>query len=248
MVSLMPVRRSATQQRNPATRLCRPLAESIPITEQASNALTQMNDIIARQGSLANVSLEQAKFLLTSLGALAGAQTEVLQKRIEDLEAAAEKAQQVAHHMASQAAEIQDQIDELKGDDVSIEDRRHEKALQDAKDEAQKNNTLNTAAYQNLVKLENQLHLLKLQHIKEQNAATNAASGSGSGTAGGDSGGSPTRQSSGSAVAGVAPTVTSPCTCKVPSSAVNKLGPQIQATLMQRQAMSRVNILTGKPN
>jgi hypothetical protein len=105
----------------------------IAITEQASQALATMNDILSRQGTLANVSLDQAKDLLTNLGALAGAQAEVLQKRIEDLTAAAERAKEVADQMADQAASIQDQIDELNGDDTSIEDRRHQKALDDLK-------------------------------------------------------------------------------------------------------------------
>jgi tape measure domain-containing protein len=227
----------------------------IPITEQASSALTQMNEIIARQGTLANVSLDQAKFLLTSLGALAGAQTEVLQKRIEDLEAAAEKAQEVADQMASQAAEIQDQIDELKGDDVSIEDRRHQKALQDAKDEAQKNNTLNTAAYQNLVKLENQLHLLKLQHIKEQQAANDSGSGSsssnGTGSGNGTSNGTSSRPSN-VASSGAIPPVQIHFHGDIvgtdAKSLANYLRTAMAAELKSLQAMSRVNILTGKPN
>jgi len=145
-----------------------------------------MNDILSRQGTFANVSLDEAKDLLKNLSALAGAQTEVLQKRIEDLEAAAERAKEVADQMADEAASIEDQIDELNGDDTAIEDRRHLKALQDIKDEATKNNTLNTAAYNNLVKLGDQLHALKLKHIKEQQQAQNpddVSSTNGSGSA-----------------------------------------------------------------
>jgi tape measure domain-containing protein len=143
----------------------------IPVTEQASQALATMNDILSRQGTLANVSLDQAKRLLNDLGALAGAQAEVLQKRIEELEAAAEKAKEVAAQMADEAASLQDQIDELNGDDSAIEDRRHQKALDDLKAEAIANGQLGSAAYKHLLDLENQLHDLKLKHIQEQQAA-----------------------------------------------------------------------------
>ena len=225
----------------------------IPITEQASNALNIMNQIIAQQGSLANVSLDQAKFLLTNLGALAGAQTEVLTKRIQDLEAAAEKAQEVAQQMADQASDIQDQIDEFNGNDEAIEDRRHEKSLDDIKTEAEKNNTLNTAAYQNLIKLEDQLHALKLAHIKEQQDAANTDAGS----AGSGSGSSSSSSASPSS-AGLAPTQQGGITLNIhlpPGTTIigndlNKAGEQLAAPILKQlqaiQARSRVNIITNK--
>ena len=179
----------------------------IPITEQASNALNVLNQILNQQGTLANVSLDQAKRLLNDLGALAGAQAEVLQRRIEQLEAAAEKAKEVADQMADQAASLQDQIDELNGNDESIEDRRHQKALDDLAAEAKANNTQYTAQYKNLVALEDQLHTLKLKHIADEAKAsgdTSAGSGSASSkpSTGGIGGGGTGSSSSGGGFGG----------------------------------------------
>jgi hypothetical protein len=225
----------------------------IPITEQASQALAILNDILSRQGTVANVSLEQVKFLFTNLGALAGAQTEILTKRIEDLEAAAEKAKEIATQMADQATEIQDQIDELEGNDVSIEDRRHTKALQDAKDEATKNNTLNTAAYANLVKLEDQLHTLKLQHIKEQQQASNAGSGTGSGSGSSSSGSAPAR----SGASGAIPSQVIALHVHIEggtfvgndlSKVGEQVGPSVLKFIQRVQQQSRVNVITQKRN
>ncbi len=154
-----------------------------------------MNDIIGRQGSLANVSLDQAQYLLKNLGVLAGAQTEILTKRIEDLQAAAEKAKEVADKMADEASDLQDQIDEINGNNESIEDRRHQQKLDDLKSEAEADGQLNTAAYKHLIDLENQLHALKLKNIADQQAqaatsnTTASTASSSSGTSGGLGGG-----------------------------------------------------------
>jgi tape measure domain-containing protein len=226
----------------------------IPITEQASNALNVMNEILTQQGTLANVSLDQAKFLLTNLGALAGAQTEILTKRIADLEAAAEKAKEVADQMADEANDIQDQIDELNGDDTSIEDRRHLKALADIKDEATKNDTLNTAAYANLVKLEDQLHQLKLQHIAEQNAAANTSTDSGSGSGSGTGSSSNATAASG----GLAPSGSQVIALHIHLESPTLIGSDVDkaavafakpilAQIQRIQANSRVDVITGKP-
>ncbi len=149
----------------------------IPVTEQASRALAIMNDELFRTGTLANVSLEDAKFLLNSLGVLAGAQTEVLRKRIEELTQAAQHAEEVAKKMADDAASIQDQIDQLQGNDTAIEDRRHAKKLKDLEDEAKADGSERTDAYRNLIELENKLHTLKMQNIQTQAAAQQHANG-----------------------------------------------------------------------
>lgn len=80
--------------------------------------------------------------------------------------------------MAGEAASLQDQIDQLQGNQGDIEDRRHAKALTDMKAEAEAQGTLNSAAYRNLVDLENTLHDLKLKNLQQRAAAANKVSSS----------------------------------------------------------------------
>lgn len=140
----------------------------IAVTEASSRALTEMNDILGRGGTLATVWLDQAKFLLKNLGALAGAQAQVLTQRIAELEAVAQRTEETASRMRDEAASIQDQIDQLNGNESDIEDRRHAKKLADIKTEADASGTSNTAEYRKLVDLESQLHDLKLSNLQKQ--------------------------------------------------------------------------------
>jgi tape measure domain-containing protein len=153
----------------------------VAIGADAERAFSLMNDQLTRTGTLADVSLDEAKFLLTNLGGLAGAQTQVLVDRINELEQAAEKTRQVAEQMANEASDLQDQIDQLQGNDSAIEDRRHQQKLADLKAEAEANNTISTAAYRNLIALEDKLHDLKLANIKSEAdaSAKNKANSSG---------------------------------------------------------------------
>jgi TP901 family phage tail tape measure protein len=154
-------------------------------------AMKALNEQLSRGVTYQTLDLTTAKNVLEQIGPLIGAGAQVLQQRLDDLNAAAEHAQEVAKQMADQADSIQDQIDQLTGNDQDIEDRRHDNALENIEDEAKLNGTLNTAEYNRLVSLENQLHQLKLQNIqKEKKANADASGGGGSSESGGPPGSS----------------------------------------------------------
>lgn len=155
----------------------------IALTAQQTAAMNQLNEALSRGVTYQTLDLSSARFILEQIGPLIGAGAQILQQRLNDLSAAAEKAQQVADQMANEANDLQDQIDQLEGNDTGIEDRRHAQKLADLKAEAEANGTAGTAAYNQLVQLEDKLHTLKLQNIKKEQQA------SGSGVNSSDAGG-----------------------------------------------------------
>jgi hypothetical protein len=63
-----------------------------------------------------------------------------------------------------------DEIDQLEGNQESIEDRRDGKKLQDLAEEARAAGTQNSQGYRDLVDLENRLHDLKVRNLQKQAA------------------------------------------------------------------------------
>ena len=135
---------------------------------------------------------------------------------------------------------------------TAIEDRRHQKELDDLKAAAQAAGQLSSAQYQQDVANENALHALKLKNLQTQNQS--------GGSGGSSGGGSPTSSSSdGSAAASGlasrgAPTQTiaihlnGPIIGTNPKDLAKYLGMAMKDELQSIQARSRVNIITGKPN
>lgn len=154
------------------------------LSGEQKKAFKTLREELARYGTLQNVSLSTAQDLLLQIGHLIGSQAQVLQDRIRELQQAAEQAQQTANRMAEEAASVQDEIDQLAGNEGDIEQRRHERRLADLRAEAEATGTLNTAAYRQLVDLENELHRLKMKNLREQGQASG---GSGGGSLGGGS-------------------------------------------------------------
>jgi len=144
--------------------------------------------------------------------------------------------------MADEANSIQDQIDQLTGNDTDIEDRRHENALKNIEQKAEENGTLNTAEYNKLVQLENQLHDLKMANIRKEQQANGTApqSGEGSGRApqngdnapsrgptNGDNGGRQPSQPQNTPSAQPAPNITVTVQGSIIGTDPNKLGEQL---------------------
>ncbi len=154
------------------------------LSGEQKKAFKTLREELGRYGTLQNVSLGTAQVLLLQIGHLIGAQAQVLQDRNRELQQAAEQAQQTANRMAEQAASVQDQIDQLAGNEGDIEQRRHERRLADLRAEAEATGTLNTAAHRQIVDLENELHRLKMKNLREQGQASG---GSGGGSLGGGS-------------------------------------------------------------
>jgi TP901 family phage tail tape measure protein len=105
------------------------------------------------------------------------------------LEAAAQRAQQLVDQVKAAndalnqlAQDTQDALDQEEGNDTAIEDRRHQKELDDLQAAAKAANQLNSQVYLQAVQQENQLHALKLKNIAAQQAAQNGSSNSGSGS------------------------------------------------------------------
>jgi len=135
--------------------------------EQAA-ALKLLNERLSQSAQLTNLSLDEAKYLLSTLGPLAGGAAGLIERRIQELTEAASKAEAAANRMKDEATDLQDQIDQLLGNDLSIEDRRHAKKLADLEAEARANGTLNSAEYRQLIDLENKLHALKMANIRKE--------------------------------------------------------------------------------
>jgi DNA repair exonuclease SbcCD ATPase subunit len=161
----------------------------ITLNNEQLAAQHALNEELQRSGDLRNIGLESAKNILAQIGPLIGGEAQILADHIRELEDAAKQAQETAKNMADEAAQVQDEIDQLQGNDGSIEERRHAKRLQDIKDEAEANGTVNTAAYNQLVELENKLHNLKLQNLRNEGKATSSGGGGGEGAGGSGPGG-----------------------------------------------------------
>ncbi|MEO7325359.1 MAG: hypothetical protein ABIW82_11075 [Dokdonella sp.] len=140
-----------------------------------------MNETLQRGGGIQNLSIDAATDLLNRLGDAAGAQTQVLIAHINELQAAADRTLQAAQRIKDETASIQDQIDQINGNEAGIEDRRHAKKLADLQAEADANGTASTFEYRHLTDLENQLHDLKLKNLQSE--------GKGGGSGGGGVGG-----------------------------------------------------------
>lgn len=71
-------------------------------------------------------------------------------------------------------------LDQETGNDTALEDRRHQKQLDDLTAAADAAGKLNSAAYQQAVSQEDALHALKLKNIESEADAQKKASGGGS--------------------------------------------------------------------
>ena len=142
----------------------------IAIGPAQAAAMKELNALLMQDANLTNVGLQDAKYLLETLGPLAGGAAQILEARISELQAAADRAADTASRMRDQARDMLDQIAELEGDQSSIEDRRHQTKLQDLFNEAQEAGTLNSQGYRDLVALENRLHALKVSNLQKQAA------------------------------------------------------------------------------
>jgi hypothetical protein len=96
------------------------------------------------------------------------------------LEAAAQRAQQLVDQVKQAndafnqlASDTQDALDEQEGNQQAIEDRRHQKELDDLQDAAKAANQLNSQTYLQAVANENKLHALKIANIQSEQAAQN---------------------------------------------------------------------------
>lgn len=147
----------------------------VAMTIDQQKAMRQLNEELVRSGTLQNVSLADAKYLLETLGGLIGGSAQILATRINELEAAAQQAEDVARRMADEAASLQDQIDQLEGNANAIEDRRHQRKLADLRAEAEAEGLSHAAAYRNLVDLENKLHELKVKNLRDEANARSRA-------------------------------------------------------------------------
>jgi tape measure domain-containing protein len=116
------------------------------------------------------------------------------------LEAAAQRAQQLVDQVKQAndalnqlAQDTQDALDEEEGNQTAIEDRRHQKELDDLQAAAKAANQLNSQVYLQAVQQENQLHALKLKNLAAQQAAQNGGtsptSSNGSGSSAKSNGG-----------------------------------------------------------
>jgi TP901 family phage tail tape measure protein len=113
--------------------------------------------------------------------------------RVQALADATKAAKQQFDQLTQSA---QDALDEAAGNDTAIEDRRHQKQLDDLKTAAKAANELNSAEYQQAVDNENKLHDLKSKNIKDEAnqreaSRTTSNSGSGGGSSGGGSSSTP---------------------------------------------------------
>jgi TP901 family phage tail tape measure protein len=117
--------------------------------------------------------------------------------RVQALADATKAAKQQFDDLAQSA---QDALDEAAGNDSAIEDRRHQKQLDDLKAAAKAANELNSAEYQKAVDNENKLHDLKIQNIKDEakqkNASSNPSTSGGNSSGGSSSNGSSSSESS----------------------------------------------------
>jgi tape measure domain-containing protein len=179
------------------------------------------------------------------------------------LEQAADRTRQLADEakQAKQAyddlsASIQDQLDEAEGNQAGIEERRHEKALQNLQDEAKAAGQLNSAQYNQDVANENKLHQLKLKNLKDQDKGSGGNGGGDASPTGGGVGGGGNGSGSGTSGAGIGgPTVNVTVHVAQGGTVIGgtkkdiatALGPEIANALKAIQSNARVNIFTGKP-
>jgi hypothetical protein len=151
-----------------------------------------------------------------------------LQPLQQALEAAAQRAEQLAEKTKEDidafdqlAQSAQDALDEEEGNQDDLEDRRHQKQLDDLKAAAEAAGKLNSQQHLAAVAAENKLHALKMADIQKQQDAQN-----GSGSAN-DSGSS--SATSGSKGGGVIPTRYVQHTFATPAGKLNALVPEPQS-------------------
>ena len=114
---------------------------------------------------------------------------EELQPLQQALDAATQRAQQLSDTLKQAvdsfnqtSADLQDALDQEAGNLEAIEDRRHQKALDNIKAEAQAAGKLNSQQYQQDVANENALHALKLKNLQTQNQSGGSGGSSGGGS------------------------------------------------------------------
>jgi tape measure domain-containing protein len=91
------------------------------------------------------------------------------------LDALQQKAEQTKASFLDMASSLSDQIDQINGQQASIEDRRYAKQLADMKAQADAVGLSQDAAYADAVRKADELHRLKMQQIADQAAASKKA-------------------------------------------------------------------------
>ncbi len=147
----------------------------VVLTQTQNDTLRQMTDELRRNGDIQGLSLDEAKRMLEEIGDLSIGQADLLRRRIDELQSVADRAVQATARMASEAAAIQDQIDQMRGDNMAVEARRHERKLADLRAEAEATGQLNSAAYAELIAKANELHDLKMAQIRKESEARRKA-------------------------------------------------------------------------
>lgn len=103
-------------------------------------------------------------------------------QRVQALQQQAEQARQALEGLGSQ---LQDEIDQIRGDQRAIEDRRYQEQLRQIAEQAAKGDEAAKQAAERDRRLAEQLHQLKLQQIAEEERARSTSGGGGGGRGGG---------------------------------------------------------------
>ena len=106
---------------------------------------------------------------------------QALEQAKQRAEAAGQAAAQAAGQFNALAQSIHDQLLQEQGDQKALEDERHQRTLDNLKQEADAGK-IDSGQYQKAVNDENALHDLKMQHLQQQQSQQQAGGGSGSGS------------------------------------------------------------------
>ncbi len=147
-------------------------------TDGSSNFGQFGNDAVAASAQMQVLSnaIQNGNFTMGLLGQqdLAPLQQalDAARQRVLALQQASEAAKQQLQDLAQQA---HDALLQQQGNQVQLEDERHQKALDNLKTEAQAAGELNSQTYQQALKDENRLHQLKLANLEQQQQAQQQA-------------------------------------------------------------------------
>ncbi|MBN8740736.1 MAG: phage tail tape measure protein [Xanthomonadaceae bacterium] len=93
-----------------------------------------------------------------------------------------QQAKQATESLRNMAQSTQDEIDRLRGNEASIEDRRHQARMQEIQDEAALAGETGSQAAQDALAAENELHALRMANIQKENAERAKNNGGGGGS------------------------------------------------------------------
>ena len=112
---------------------------------------------------------------------------------IQKMQQLKDEAKAADEQISSIGQSLQDQIDQINGNQLDIEKRRYEDQLAQLKELAKTSGDLNSQEYRDAVARAEKLHKLKLQQLRDEAKAqrdnTSSSSTSGGGSGGGGSGG-----------------------------------------------------------